>query len=508
MNGPNYSHIGWLIALGLLGGACGGAVAPTPPTEFSCPESPRDSTLTEWMDVPAFVNCVVILSGFSEQDINDVAGAMNLKPAGPDNTDLGLEVQTPSDGTFYIELFRFDATLGTMQEAIQAIHQKAGDKDLVVFADADYLVGAPWPVEGSPSGPSGDLTDVDQYWNQWAFSQASITPSIRGSANPASVVILDTSPLDGPSSPIDPPTLYSLSALGDLSVPTLGDITKFAQGGGTHQQHGVAVAGLVRAASPASTLYLVRVLDGEARGDMLSLLSGLAWVINNRSDPNLTNLGLNLSQVVINMSLGFRPENASGAFVLPLDTEASQFLATRLSDPSCLEPDTTNQNATVPVMALCYLLDVTTDQGAVLVAAAGNGSAKFASPLGMNAPARWGDVIGVAASNTSGDLSCYSNQGEVSAPGGEFLDANGSCAPSCTGDSCIVVPQVEKDAGGHLLTVYRFWVGSSFAAPIVSGMVACLLESGYTGPEATARILSLFGGSVVDFASLPVVCFP
>ena len=155
----------------------------------------------------------------------------------------------------------------------------------------------------------------------------------------------------------------------------------------------------------------------------------------------------------------------------------------------------------VPVTALRCLVDFATDHGAIIVAAAGNESPQHAAQI----PALWPRVIGVGASNLPlpGELpshSCYSNRGDVYAPGG---DGDQACTPQLS--QCAIQPISEcgyglislvtsqTSAGGAAsgrATPYEYahWVGTSFSTPLVSGLVAYYLEDG-TNPHNMASFL-------------------
>ncbi len=82
--------------------------------------------------------------------------------------------------------------------------------------------------------------------------------------------------------------------------------------------------------------------------------------------------------------------------------------------------------------------EVYTRTNVLIVSAAGNDSVNDSAINGMpmvsNLPAAFDKVIGVAASNMNGNLTCYSNQGDVMAPGGEAelaYTTTGTTQPYC-----------------------------------------------------------------------------
>jgi subtilisin family serine protease len=209
--------------------------------------------------------------------------------------------------------------------------------------------------------------------------------------------------------------------------------------------HGLFVAGLVHAVAPSSEIYLVRVLEDDGCGDLFGIYEGIERFI----DTTLQERGT-LEGTVINLSFGLhRP------------------------------PDVCRFGLPPAVRSLQTLLREATKRGAVVVAAAGNDSfdRPFDAPKFMEIPAGFPSVIGVAASNRDFERGCFSNVGDVAAPGGDGVSRNGEppCAiPDCLENSnACVVSLVRKPSPG-----FANWVGTSFATPLVSGQAARLLKDG------------------------------
>jgi len=88
--------------------------------------------------------------------------------------------------------------------------------------------------------------------------------------------------------------------------------------------------------------------------------------------------------------------------------------------------------------------------------------------------------MGVMASGPEGERACYSNRGWIAAPGGNPGDGMGGCDPQavnlCDGPDC---GAGLIGAAQHLgYYAYYYWMGTSFAAPLVSGVCALTLEQG------------------------------
>jgi subtilisin family serine protease len=143
------------------------------------------------------------------------------------------------------------------------------------------------------------------------------------------------------------------------------------------------------------------------------------------------------------------------------------------------------------------------DLGAIIVAAAGNDSprkinGRTVDPMPMQVPAEYPNVIGVAATNKDGKRSCYSNAGDVSAPGGDGSpgkNGDGSTNPCVSradswdkppgpngGSECtdiancpyILISLAQTENGPQ----YIYWSGTSFATPLFSGLAALAYEEG------------------------------
>jgi hypothetical protein len=207
--------------------------------------------------------------------------------------------------------------------------------------------------------------------------------------------------------------------------------------------HGLFVAGLVHAVAPASEIHLVRVLEDDGCGTLFSIAQGIQGFVDQAMQDSE---GDQIRGIVLNLSLGVHQ---------PRD-----------SDKICLPND---------VVFLERVLRWAHGQGAVIVAAAGNDSyAEPAdAPRGMELPAAYDFVIGVAASNIDHKRSCFSNfetgAPNVVAPGGDG-EGEGDChLPQCDAgnpNACLVSLSYQSDTG------YVYWVGTSFAAPLVTGQVA------------------------------------
>ncbi|MEA3334464.1 MAG: S8/S53 family peptidase [Chloroflexota bacterium] len=346
----------------------------------------------------------------------------------------------------------------------------------VVFADPNYLVGpqgaspcgnpfemegspfemegSPFEMEGSGQGGPGSVSDETTFWNQWAFktaragrvySQEWRQPELAA----IRVGVFDTSPFSSAGQTRVKADSASF-ALTVHDVPILNRLEP-APGspGGDASEHGTMVAGLVNAVAPVTDIHLYPVLNKYGCGDLFSLIVAL----NGFVDSVVENKGQ--GRAVANLSLGVHQPRNVEKYRVPAEVVSLEEAVSRV-----------------------YNNDI------VVVAAAGNSSAEIegdgeaASP---DLPADFPYVVGVSASNIYTKPSCYSNRGDVAAPGGDgqltpsesCLPRSADCDPADTQCPFGVISTVSENGGG-----LRFWVGSSFSAPIVSGQAARLLQEG------------------------------
>jgi len=214
--------------------------------------------------------------------------------------------------------------------------------------------------------------------------------------------------------------------------------------------HGLFVAGLVHAVAPDSQIELIQVLNEQAVGTLDTLNYALRRFMSQRKAEHLgtPNAGT-LNNTVMNLSLGF-PDPAGWAG---------------------LDPE---------VVCLRTLLHGAAALGATVVAAAGNAS-NSQSIEPADVPAKYDFVIGVAASNKDKRRSCFSNEGDVAAPGGDTYEPRTSqCVDRFVLDETGKVKLEDVVIGLAPRTApksgYAYWVGTSFSAPLVSGLAALMLE--------------------------------
>ena len=159
--------------------------------------------------------------------------------------------------------------------------------------------------------------------------------------------------------------------------------------------HGTFIASLVLTVAPDAMILPVRSLDAEGYGTSSTVAAGIIWAVD--AGATVINLSVNISQ----------------------------------------DADVVKE-----------AVDYAKDNDVVVVAAAGNAAGDVVFP------ARYGDVVAVAAVRDTGVAATFTNRGsavDIVAPGVGILGA---------------IPQSMSPAGTAR------WSGTSFAAPLVAGTVA------------------------------------
>ncbi len=417
----------------------------------------------------------------------------------------------------------------SVEQVVCEINKLSAMVEFPVFADPNYHVSpAGWAGGGSPWSQNGEWTGLlnggglgeapsADFRTQWAFGAAGIDlfgnrgvrvrvlEEYRGAG--IRVGIFDTSPFTevgeeeqcmhcfpfdelvgdvlGESAEAEPPlTVWHHRLIPSPNCPGYDRRSEDRKSLESQNisNHGLFVAGLVHAVAPHSEIYLVRVLEDDGCGGLFAIYKGIMMFM----DETLQDRGT-LEGTVINLSLGIHQPPNPSRFGLPKD-----------------------------VKTLERTLETAVGLGAVVVAAAGNDSFDKLppeSPSQMEMPAEYPFVIGVAASNIGSGRGCFSNRGDVAAPGGngEILDEETQCEiPNCLRNPNLCLISLAPNSK----TGYVYWVGTSFATPLVSGQAALLLEAGVRPADVTGQIKGsavrspayepALGGGVINLpASLP-----
>lgn len=346
-----------------------------------------------------------------------------------------------------------------VEDKVRALNVLARDRGLSVYVDPNYLIACPaepvssdpWSIGGSPFGGGIGTTTQAVFWQQWAFDTTHGIGLLKNGAytrpwtgKGVQVAVFDTSPFAGSGTVTRQINVTWISPTLTLTDKHL-DLSSYPGSKCTHdvRDHGLAVAGLIHAIAPQSSIKLVRVLNDSGQGD-LATLNGELDVFVRQIIP------LSKRRAVINLSLGVNvPQMA-----VPLDPRL---------------------NETSNVVAIKTWASAATGFRIVMVAAAGNDSG-VNSVQATQRPGSYPAGIGVAASNQARGRSCFSNRGEIAAPGGDGHTADTGCAASVLTD-CPKQPDLCVISLASQSPNYAYWAGTSFAAPLVTGLAAWILGS-------------------------------
>ena len=457
------------------------------------------------------------------------------------------------------------SSCGNPYEVVGSPYEVVGSPYEVVGSPYE-VVGSPYEVVGSQEGETLEASlAAELFWNQWAFQQIGVGPfftSTLGSTVPAPsgegvrVGVFDASPFPEPfavgdaqpgefvqgsttvpwySRSLEKPPPDADAATGSTTVPPdaeleittyfspLPELTPTSLNDAPDlRSHGLFVAGLIHAIAPDSEIHLYRVLDQHGCGRVFEVSEAVLHFVG----AVQAEAG-SLDGAVINLSLGVHKPRT------PLQDEVlSQTL--NAAEPESVEAEKKKERilddtelwdfvARDSIASLRTAVSLAIGQQIVIVAAAGNDS-YLASEDGLvlspHYPALYPLVIGVSASNALRQRSCFSNWGDVAAPGGdggpgsvltegeqalpdELSElAEHDCVPltsTCSGycETALISlrydegqlatqqGQAEQAAGaaGSALQGYHYayWQGTSFSAPLVSGVAAMLLDASAPG---------------------------
>ena len=224
--------------------------------------------------------------------------------------------------------------------------------------------------------------------------------------------------------------------------------------------HGTHIAGTLCARldddpfglTPAVELYSVKVLDQYASGDLVNIILGLRWVIQNDID-------------VVNMSIGFREDSPAMRLAIRKAYQAGVIMVAAVGNHSTWDAPAPGAAADGGAADGGAADGGAADGGAADGGAADGGAADGGAADGGAAdglawysvmyPARYPEVIAVGSSTPYGEIAGFCNVGkelDVTAPGTEIVSTN-----------------VWRWGGFGVCS------GTSMASPHVAGTVAMML---------------------------------
>ena len=257
------------------------------------------------------------------------------------------------------------------------------------------------------------------------------------------------------------------------------------------EDHGLFIAGIVRDLAPQARIECIRVLDDLCVGDVNVIVHALNQIYFRKA---LRSGDLHDKPVVVNLSL-----------VIPTDKEAdSQKVKTDIGGFNNVWAN------------LKHAIKTLSDIGVIIAASAGNEGderemsdpfrpdalypAKFA-----NAPDSIDGIIPVGAVDSCGKVtsySCYPGPRGVATYGGEVPSVVPPSPPYPTSNdpdvrpsdmprgiySSVEFPPLSLDPPAQYYTspndhAWAYWVGTSFATPIISALAARVLEAGGGIPD-------------------------
>lgn len=432
----------------------------------------------------------VILTG-SPSAINTVSETLrlDLEPTGK-KFSLSYWPQDRNELEMEVHLYQIPADGKTVEQVACEVNRLRGIDDRREFAVSAhpnyYISPAGWSGGGSPWTQNGEWAEDGGGWgeaqltdfrHQWALGPEGIElldasgkdRMTEYTGKNVRVAVFDTSPFTLPVNvtrtieiqEADPPLKLTVRHHEPVNAKDCPGWDRRYDGIDREKQdisnHGLFVAGLVHAVAPDSEIHLIRVLENDGCGDLFTIESAIDSFIRETLDDNEgTPKKGTLKDTVINLSLGVHQPPNPEEYGLPEE-----------------------------VVSLQDTVQKAIEHGAVVVAAAGNDSYNTTpKATSMEIPANNPRVIGVAASNRARKRGCFSNEGDIAAPGGDGINLpGGGKENSCKVPKDVCQMNLNPNPSPCLISLvhkpnpgYAYWVGTSFSTPLVSGLAALTLE--------------------------------
>lgn len=261
----------------------------------------------------------------------------------------------------------------------------------------------------------------------------------------------------------------------------------------TVADHGLFVAGIVNNIAPRAEIHLLHILDDQGFGRTDLLLAALDYC------RFLAQAG---RRVVVNLSL-YLMIPPRGDLEAARKRPSSRFIPHFM--PS--GPENTLRDQLLDAVAVRECIHLLLNDGAVVVAAAGNDALAAKHHLPERPPADYRGVIGVVAADRDGKIAAYSNRGDADAMHVSVATYGGQGKQD---GECVVVPPGTEPRDGIVSlytrseinacvglkpneTGWAYWSGTSFATPIISALAANVLahSPALTPAEVANHILGM-----------------
>lgn len=278
--------------------------------------------------------------------------------------------------------------------------------------------------------------------------------------------------------------------------------------------HGLFAAGIVRTLAPGAEIRLIRVLDDYGVGDLLALAQVLALLPATLlgegplDPPGKRRLIVNLS-----LTAALPPDAAFLDLWFPETMRGAKnhaIFRRRFAD-ICATLDTIQLGLRAVVDWLAARDNV------LLIAAAGNDGQRPEGRPAPAAPARYDSVLGVGALRADGGAARFSNRGDIAVFGDGVAAFGGNVKPDSSGElgvidqganglpdavvGAAIAPTLPPEATPNA-TGWARWAGTSFAAPIVSGLAAARWSQPDGGalaaPALLAALVAIAGNSTPE----------
>lgn len=284
--------------------------------------------------------------------------------------------------------------------------------------------------------------------------------------------------------------------------------------------HGLFIAGIIHSIVPNATIHLIEVLNQFGVGDLETIARGLAkaYLICRQSNGKaIVNGSLCLDVPALEPEHAYNPTASES--ILPVDQDLEESLRQQMIaqlDDFKSRPENQSkrlEDALLWVFALKVMCERLGRAGRQIVAAAGNDSKKEENQRKAQAaryPAAFSRVVGVGAipkdavpdGNGKYEASSFSNladkpqQNGIMALGGEEGENNGVLGiyigefpPTVAADGSSNGAGWDK-GGKKGQTGWAWWSGTSFATPILTGVIASVLTTAAV-PPTTQRALEI-----------------